>query len=135
MTAARDPYGPVHTAGNAIPPLDADLAKALDDLDGIHPGVDLIRDGIRHLALDRHTVDGTQTLLATLAGSAGADVITAIGHLVARLANADHNPALRGLPLDVQKQAQRHGEQAALHLADPDIHQPASEASASITGT
>ncbi|MFE3381315.1 hypothetical protein [Streptomyces anulatus] len=132
---ARDPYGPVHTAGNAVPPLDADLAGALDDLDGIHPGIDLIRDGIRHLALDRHTADDTQTLLATLAGSAGADVITAVGHLVARLANADHNPALRTLPLDVQKTAQRHGEQAAYHLADPDLHQPASEASASITGT
>ncbi len=135
MTAARDPYGPAHTAGNAVPPLDPDLARALNELSNIHEGIDLIRDGIRLLALDRHTVDGTQTLLATLAGSAGADVITAIGHLVARLANADHNPALRGLPLDVQKQAQRHGEQAAFHLTDPDLHQPASEASAAITGT
>ncbi|MFD7855167.1 hypothetical protein ACFV6B_12900 [Streptomyces microflavus] len=126
---------PVHTTGNAVPPLDTDLAGALDDLDGIHPGIDLIRDGIRLLALDRHTVDGTQTLLAALAGSAGADAITAIGHLVARLANADHNPALRNLPLDAQKTAQRHGEQAAFHLADPDLHQPASEASATITGT
>ncbi|MEU8101772.1 hypothetical protein [Streptomyces rubiginosohelvolus] len=133
--ATADPYGPVHTAGNAVPPLDPDLAGALDDLTGIHPGVDLIRDGIRHLALDRHTTDTTQTLLATLAGSAGADVITAVAHLVARLANADHNPALRHLPLDVQKQARRHGEQAAFHLTDPDLHQPASEASAAITGT
>ncbi|QRV59345.1 hypothetical protein [Streptomyces californicus] len=132
---ARDPYGPVHTAGNAVPPLDPDLAGALDDLDGIHPGIDLIRDGIRHLALDRHTADTTQTLLAALAGSAGADVITAIGHLVARLADADHNPALRALPFTVQKTARRHGEQAAYHLADPDLHQPASEASAAITGT
>ncbi|WP_031029955.1 MULTISPECIES: hypothetical protein [unclassified Streptomyces] len=133
--ATADPYGPVHTAGNAVPPLDPDLAGALDDLAGIHAGIDLIRDGIRLLALDRHTPDTTQTLLATLAGSAGADVITAIGHLVARLANADHNPALRNLPLDTQKQAQRHGEQAAFHLNDPDLHQPASEASADITGT
>lgn len=132
---AHDPYGPVHTAGNAVPPLDGDLAGALDDLDGIHPGIDLLRDGIRLLALSRHTLDDTQTLLATLAGSAGADVITAIGHLVARLANADLNPALRALPLDIQKQAQRHGEQAAYHLNNPDLHQPASEASAAITGT
>ncbi|MEU0625002.1 hypothetical protein ABZ329_29595 [Streptomyces rubiginosohelvolus] len=133
--ATADPYGPVHTEGNAVPPLDPDLAGALDDLAGIHPGIDLIRDGIRHLALDRHTPDTTQTLLATLAGSSGADAITAIGHLIARLANADHNPALRGLPLDTQKQAQRHGEQAAFHLNDPTLHQPASEASAAITGT
>lgn len=126
---------PVHTAGNAVPPLDTDLAGALDGLAGIHAGIDLIRDGIRLLALDRHTADSTQTLLAALAGSAGADVITAIGHLVARLANADHNPALHGLPLDTQKTTRRHGEQAAYHLADPDLHQPASEASATITGT
>ncbi|MFB6665930.1 hypothetical protein [Streptomyces parvus] len=126
---------PVHTAGNAVPPLDPDLAGALDELAGIHPGIDLIRDGIRLLALDRHTADTTQTLLATLAGSAGADVITAIGHLVARLANADHNPALRALPLDTQKTTRLHGEHAAHHLLDTRLHQPASEASATITGT
>ncbi|WP_327335104.1 hypothetical protein [Streptomyces anulatus] len=134
--AGRDPHSnPVHTAGNAVPPLDTDLAGALDDLAGVHAGIDLIRDGISLLALDRHTTDSTQTLLAALAGSAGADVVTAVGHLVARLANADLNPALHGLPLDVQKTAQRHGEQAAFHLADPDLHQHASEASAAITGT
>lgn len=126
---------PVHTAGNAVPPLDPDLARVLDDLAGIHPGIDLIRDGIRLLALDRHTPDSTQTLLATLAGSPGADVVTVVAHLVARLANADLNPALRSLPLDTQKEAQRHGEQAAFHLNNPDLHQPASEASATITGT
>ncbi|MFD8469082.1 hypothetical protein ACFV10_28740 [Streptomyces cyaneofuscatus] len=133
--ATADPYGPAHTAGNAVPPLDTDLAGALNELSNIHEGIDLIRDGIRLLALDRHTPDTTQTLLATLAGSAGADVITAVGHLVARLANADHNPALRTLPLDTQKATQRHGEQAAFHLNNPDLHQPASEASAAITGT
>ncbi|WP_097964982.1 hypothetical protein [Streptomyces sp. or20] len=134
--AGRDPHSnPVHTAGNAVPPLDPDLDGALDDLAGIHPGIDLIRDGISLLALDRHTADGTQTLLATLSGSPGADVITAVGHLVARLANADLNPALHGLPLDTQKVTRLHGEQAAFHLADPDLHQHASEASAAITGT
>lgn len=134
--AGRDPHSnPVHTAGNAVPPLDPDLAGALDDLDGIHAGIDLIRDGIRLLALTRHTADGTQTLLATLAGSAGADVITAVGYLVARLANADLNPALHGLPLDVQKQTQHCGERARFHLTDPDLAAHASEASAAITGT
>ncbi|MGW7398037.1 hypothetical protein ACWGH7_16250 [Streptomyces cyaneofuscatus] len=133
--ATVDSYGPVHTAGNAVPPLDDDLAGALEDLAGVHEGIDLIRDGIRLLADDLHTTDSTQTLLATLAGSAGADVITAIGHLVARLANADHNPALRALPLDVQKATLLRGEQAAHHLLDTRLHQSASEASAAITGT
>ncbi|WP_331746845.1 hypothetical protein [Streptomyces sp. NBC_00842] len=127
---------PVHTAGNAVPPLDDELAGVLDDLAGVHPGIDLIRDGIRLLALDRHSPDKTQTLLATLAGSSdGTDILTALAHLIARLSTADTNPALRTLPLDRQKEAQRHGEQALFALTDPWLHQHASEASAAITGT
>ncbi|MDK0524982.1 hypothetical protein [Streptomyces sp. ML-6] len=126
--------GPVHTAGNAVPPLDDDLAGVLDDLAGIHPGIDQIRSGIRLLALDRHTADKTQTLLAALAGSEGADVLTALAYLVGRLSTADTNPALRILPLSQQKTAQQHGEAAVYDLTDPDLHQHASEASAAITG-
>ncbi|WP_331764860.1 hypothetical protein [Streptomyces sp. NBC_01238] len=125
---------PVHTAGNAVPPLDDDLAGVLDVLAGVHPGIDLIRSGIRLLALDRHSADETQTLLAVLAGySDGTDVLTALAHLVARLATADTNPALRNLPLDQQKAAQLHGEAALYNLTDPDLHQHASEASAAIS--
>ncbi|MFE7111783.1 hypothetical protein ACFU98_29565 [Streptomyces sp. NPDC057575] len=126
-------YGPVHTAGNAVPPLDDDLAGVLDDLDGIHPGIDHLRNGIRLLALDRHSADKTQTLLAALAGSTGADILTALAHLVARLSTADTNPALCHLPLAQQKTAQRHGETALYDLTDPQLHQPASEASAAIS--
>ncbi|WP_331763117.1 hypothetical protein OG571_47290 (plasmid) [Streptomyces sp. NBC_01369] len=126
-------YGPVHTTGNAVPPIDDDLAGVLDDLTGIHPGIDLLRNGIRLLALDRHSTDKTQTLLAALAGSNGADILTALAHLVARLSTADTNPALRHLPLDRQKAAQQHGETALYDLTDPDLHQHASEASAAIT--
>jgi hypothetical protein len=124
----------VHTAGNAVPNVDAtELGNVLDDLTGIHAGIDLIRDGIRHLAHDRHTPDTTQTLLATLAGSSdGTDVIAAIGLLVARLTHTDSNPALRTLPLDRQKNAQREGEQALFALTDPYIHQPTAEACAHI---
>ncbi|WP_331756172.1 hypothetical protein OHA04_45625 (plasmid) [Streptomyces sp. NBC_01590] len=124
---------PLHTDGNQVPPLDDDLAGALDDLDGIHPGIDLLRNGIRLLALDRHTTDNTQTLLAALAGSNGADILTALAHLVARLSTADTNPALRHLPLDQQKATQQHGETALYDLTDPDLHQPASDASGAIT--
>ncbi|MFF2411760.1 hypothetical protein [Streptomyces sp. NPDC058092] len=125
---------PVHTEGNQVPPLDDDLAGVLDDLAGIHAGIDLLRDGIRLLALDRHSADKTQTLLATLAGSSdGTDILTALAHLVARLATADTNPALRNLPLDRQKLAQHHSEQALYALTDPNLHQHASEASAAIS--
>ncbi|MEU3656433.1 hypothetical protein AB0E67_27225 [Streptomyces sp. NPDC032161] len=124
---------PVHTPGNAIPPLDTDLDGLFDDLAGIHPGIDQILSGIRLLALDRHSADRTQTLLAALAGSNGADILTALAHLVARLSTADTNPALRHLPLDRQKAAQQHGETAVYDLTDPQLHQHASEASAAIS--
>ena len=125
----------VHTDGNAVPPLDNELAGLLDDLAGVHPGIDLIRDGLRLIALDRHTVDMTQTLVAVLAGgSGGLNLVNAIGQLIARLADADSNPALRTLPLEQQKQARREGQNAAYWLADPELHQTASETSAAIDG-
>jgi hypothetical protein len=125
----------VHTAGNAVPPLGEDLADVLDDLAGAHPGIDLIRDGIRLIALDRLDADKTQTVITYLAGFPdGTDVLTALAHLVARLSNADTNPSLRTLPLDQQKTAQHHGEQAQFHLTDEWLHQHASEASAAIDG-
>jgi len=126
----------VHTEGNAVPPLDDDLAGLLDDLAGIHPGIDQILDGIRLLAVDRHTVDTTQTLIAALAGGAdGTNVLNLIGHAIARLANADTNPCLRTLPLDQQKTVQLNGECTAHVLAHPDLHQFASDTSAAIDGT
>lgn len=125
---------PVHTDGNAIPALGDDLAGVLDDLANIHPGIDLLRDGIRLLALDRHTTDQTQTLLATLAGSSdGTDIVTALAHLIARLTNPHTSPSLRTLPFDQQKEARHHGEQAQFALTDDWLHQHASEASAAIS--
>ena len=127
----------VHTAGNAVPSVDGtELGGLLEDLAGVHPGIDLIRDGIRLIAHDRLTTDQTQTLCAALAGSAdGTDLLTAIGLLVARLTDADSNPALRTLPLEQQKAIGLHGERLVFDLADDDLHQHASEAAAAITGT
>ena len=126
----------LHTEANAVPPLDNELAGLLDDLAGVHPGIDLIRDGLRLIALDRHTVDMTQTLVAVLAGgSDGLNLVNTIGQIIARLADADTNPALRTLPLERQKAARREGQNAAYWLADPELHQTASETSAAIDGT
>lgn len=126
----------VHTAGNAVPPLDDELEWLLEDLAAVQdPGIDQILSGLRYLALNRHTADRTQTLIATLAGGAdGTNVVTAIGRVIARLSDSDTNPALRGLPLDQQKNAQLAGENAYRALADEDLHQTASETSAAICG-
>jgi hypothetical protein len=125
----------LHTAANAVPPLDDELADRLEDLAGIHPGIDQIRDGIRLLALDRHTPGKTQTLIAALAGIDGVDLITVIGLLVQRLTDPVSNPALRTLTDDQQKNTQRQGQITAYVLNDPDIHQPASDACAAISDT
>lgn len=118
------------TSGNQVPSVDGtDLGDVLDDLAGIHPGLDLIRDGIRLIAHDRHDINTTQVLIAALAGSAdGTDILAAGGHLVARLTNPDTNPALRTLPLDVQKDAAHQGWLTAHHLTDPDLRNSAATA-------
>ncbi|MFD7615793.1 hypothetical protein [Streptomyces sp. NPDC059802] len=122
------------------PAIDGDLADLLDDLAGLSwlPGFDyltaFIRTAAEAAARGELTLDATQTYLAVLAGSSdGTDILTAIAHLVARLATADTNPALRQIPLDQQKAAQHHGEQAQYHLTDDWLHQHASDASAAIS--
>lgn len=128
--------GGVHTADNAIPPLDDELEGLFEDLGAVHDaGVDQILAGLRHIALTRHTVDRTQTLISVLAGGyGGLNLVTAIGQVIARLSDADTNPALRELPIDQQKNAQRAGELAHHALADPDLHQTAAETCGAITG-
>ena len=125
----------VHTADNAVPPITGNLADTLDDLTGIHPGIDLIRDGIRLIALDRHTPDTTQTLIAALAGGAdGTNCLNLIGQLIDRLADPDTNPALRTLPFDQQKTCRMHGETTAYVLSLTHIADFASNTAAAIDG-
>lgn len=124
----------VHTGDNAVPNVDdTELGDLLADLEGVHAGIDLIRDGIRLLAHDRHDLNTTQVLLAVLAGSPDStDLLAAIGHLVARLANPDTNPVLRTLPLDQQKEAAHQGWLTCHNLADPDLRNSASNANAAL---
>lgn len=130
----NDYLGPVHTAANAVPPVDGtELGDVLEDLNGFDAGIDLIVDGLRLIALSRHTTGNTQTLINALAGSAdGTDILTAIGHLVARLTHPDTNPSLRTLSFDAQKNTQTAGEHLVRHLADPDLHQHAATACGAI---
>lgn len=124
----------VHTDANAVPSLDGtELGGLLEDLSGFDPGIDMLCDAARLIALSRHSVDRTQTLTVSLAGSPdGTDALTMIGLLVAWITNADSNPALRSLDLNAQKTTQLHGELLVHHLGDPDLHQHASNASGSI---
>lgn len=116
-----------------------DLDDVLDDLDGLDwiPGISSILTGLREtqdaITAGHLSTDATQTLLAGIAGSNGADLITALAHLITHATNSDTNPALRQLPLHQQKETQHHGELAAYALTDDDIHQPTSEASAAIS--
>jgi hypothetical protein len=123
----------VHTAGNAVPPLNPELEDVLEDLEHVHAGMDLIRDGIRLIGLDRHDLPTTQLLLFALAGSPdGTDVLTALSHLVVQLTNPDSNPALRTLTFDAQKHTQMAGEHLLLALSDRRLHQHAANASGHI---
>lgn len=126
----------VHTADDQIPPLSADLEALFADLAAVQdPGIDQILAGLRLIALDRHDLDSTQTLVATLAGgSDGTHVVALIGQIIARLATPDTNPALRGLPDYQQKLAQLHGETTAFALTNSRIHQFAADTAAAIDG-
>ena len=124
---------PIPSRTAPVPPLDDELDGQLDDTAGIHAGVDLIRDGIRLLALDRLTADQTQTILSTISG-ADANLLTAFGLLVQRLTNPDSNPALDSLNAVTAKNVQVLGEQFAYALAELAPGEFTSEAAARIDG-
>ncbi|MFE1230589.1 hypothetical protein [Streptomyces sp. NPDC058745] len=125
----------VHTAAHAVPPLDDEFDGLLDDLAGVHPGIDLLRDGIRLLAVDRHEANGTQAIAATIAGSGdGTDIVNALALLVQRLTDPATNPCLRALPEPQQKATRHAGEQTASLLADPYLRDRAAEIPAAIQG-
>jgi len=126
----------VHTASTTVPAVDdTELGGVLEDTAGVHPGIDLIRDGIQLLATSRLTVDQTQVVLAALAGSPDStDLLAAIGLLVARLTDTDTNPAIRSLDLAAQKTAQHQGELTAHNLLSPDLRNTTSEACAALDG-
>jgi hypothetical protein len=124
----------LHTPANAVPSVDdTELGIVLDAIRGIHPGLDLIADGYRLIALDRLSIETTQTVLVALAGSPdGEDVLAVHAHTASRLTSPDTNPALRSLGLAAQKDVQGCGAHLAFALSRPDLHQHASNASGSI---
>lgn len=110
-----------------------DLDGTLDDLSGIHPGIDLVREGLALLANSTHTADRLQTVIAALAGSDGADVLAAIAHTVEHLTNPDIQPAVAGLPAERRKACELSGQLAAYTLNDPGLRTHTGNASAAIS--
>ncbi|MFF8840498.1 hypothetical protein [Streptomyces sp. NPDC015130] len=135
-------YPSTHVPGHAapipsrtmpVPALGDELDGQLEDTASIHAGVDMIRDGIRLLALDRLTADQTQTILSTIAG-ADATILGALGLLVQRLTNPDENPALDHLDAEKAKAVQVLGERFAYDLAELAPGEHTTEAAALIDG-
>jgi hypothetical protein len=124
---------PIPSRTRPVPPLDDELDGQLEDTAGVHAGIDMIRDGIRLLALDRLSADKTQTILSTIAG-ADANVLTALGLLVQRLTDPDENPALDVLDAETAKDVQVLGERFAYDLAELAPGQHTTEAAARIDG-
>ncbi|MFH9389855.1 hypothetical protein ACH4KV_24235 [Streptomyces albidoflavus] len=112
------------------------LGDAITDTSGVHEGVDLIREGLLLIASSPMPLDRVPTIISTLAGGASdnPDIVTAIGHLIARLTDASTNPALADLPEQQQKDVERQGADALYRLTDPWLREPASEAAALIDG-
>jgi len=115
----------------------SDLGDILDDLDGIHAGIDLIRAGAAHIATSARTGDltprQTRLLLASLAGSPDAtDVIGLIAALITELTSTDTNPSVAALPDEQAKTVRHHGEIAAHHLNDPTLREAPSKAVAAL---
>lgn len=111
-------------ATSAVPPLlDDEFTGLCDDLKDVHTGIDLIRAGAVLIASDaaegRLTRDETQTLLATLMGSAdGTDILALLTATTARLMRADTNPCLRELDPDTIANLNRRAEGVERDTAD-----------------
>lgn len=80
----------------AVPPLDDDLEDMFAELVGGGAGLDMVIDGLRHIALERHDIEATKTQMLCLAG-AEPNVVALIRRIVARLGDPATNPALRDL--------------------------------------
>jgi hypothetical protein len=100
-----------------VPPLDDETAGLIEDLSGIHTGIDLIREGILHLTTAPLTRDQTQTIVSALADSgSGTDVLALIAAAITRLADADTNPCLRDLDPDTIADLRRISGAVAVDL-------------------
>lgn len=108
------------------------LEEVLDQLRGINEDLDEIADRISALHARTYTRDERQTVIARIAGNADDDLITALALLLKDLCIV---PGDEPMPEQNRKEAERHGQEAALWLTDWHLRKPASEASALIDPT
>jgi hypothetical protein len=120
--------------------MDSELAGLLEDITAVEVhGIDLIAAGLRALATDtgdhdpRTPEDLTQVIVSTLAGSGGADILTALATLIGDLTSTT-NPALKHLPFDRAQHVAQLGKQAMHALLDPELHQAVADIPAAIEG-
>ncbi|CAM5500474.1 MULTISPECIES: hypothetical protein [Streptomyces] len=116
-----------------IPPLDDESQGLFEDLYGFTAGLDLVLDGLRLIALDRHTLDATNAHLAVLAGD-GPSITELITRLVVRLGDSNQNPALRDLPADRQDAIRQLTADYAALTTESNLRQLVSETTAAIDG-
>ncbi|MET8585765.1 hypothetical protein ABZX39_33580 [Streptomyces collinus] len=111
--------------------MDDQLATALDQLTGFHPNLDAITAHLEALhtlaSSPTLTRDHRQALVARLAGSYEDDLITAVA-LVAKALCTIPTDTADPISEDDAKTAEQHGQDLALRLTEPYLHQPAAEA-------
>lgn len=109
--------------------MNEDLAWALDQLRGFNDDLDEIADRIQALHDRTYSREERQAIVARLAGSYEDDLITAVALLAQSLCTL---PAGQAMDDHDRKTAEQHGQDIALHLLHPALHQPAAEAAALI---
>lgn len=110
-----------------------DLLDRIDALRGVCPELDQAADALEGLATRDFDRDLRQTVVARLAGSSDDDAVTVLALLVQHLCTTGAD--LTSMPDADRKEAERYGQDTALMLTHPELHQPASEAAALIDPT
>ena len=105
------------------------LAYLIDQLRGVNADLDKVADGLEGLTTRTYDRDERQTTIAFLTGNADSDLVTVTAVLTQHLCTV---PADQGMREQDRKTAEQHGQDVALLLTDPRLHQPASEAAALI---
>jgi hypothetical protein len=105
------------------------LAEVLDQLRGVNEDLDEIADRIEALNARSYTLDERQTVIARIFGNADDDLVTALALLTQALCIV---PADQPMDEHDRKQAEQHGQDAALWLTDWHLRGPASSAAALI---
>jgi hypothetical protein len=124
---------PQADANVSVVPLDDDLDYFFEELRGFGPGIDMILDGLKWIALRAHTAHTTNNHIAVLGGNCPS-VTNLIAEVIARLGDPAQNPGLRDLSADRQDTVRRLTRQYLACDETFPLHDIASDACAVIEG-